>query len=90
MISGLYINMPQRMQVALYTCGNKCTNMPFKMYTENMYLKTLSLIMHSISISTSIGNGTETRSNLIINFTQNRRQNIYKWTGFQYDNVNGQ
>ena len=39
-----------------------CTNMPFKIYTENKYMWTLSLAIVSISISITIGDGTETRS----------------------------
>ena len=36
--------------------------MPFKIYTENKYMWTLSLAIVSISISIAIGDGTETRS----------------------------
>ena len=25
-------------QITLYTCGNMCTNMPFKIYTEKRYM----------------------------------------------------
>ena len=39
-----------------------CTNMPFKIYTENKYMWALSLAIVSISISIAIGDGTETRS----------------------------
>ena len=39
-----------------------CRNMPFKIYTENKYMGTLSLAIVSISISITIGDGIETRS----------------------------
>ena len=37
-------------------------NMPFKIYTKNKYMGTLSLAIVSINISIGIGDGTETRS----------------------------
>ena len=51
------------MQITLYISGNMCRNMPFKIYTENKYMGTLSLAIVSSSISIAIGDGTETRSN---------------------------
>ena len=39
-----------------------CTNMPFKIYTENKYMGTLSLAIVSINISITIGDVTETLS----------------------------
>ena len=39
-----------------------CRNMPFKIYTENRYMRALSLAIVSISISIAIGDGTETWS----------------------------
>ena len=44
-----------------------CTNMPFKIYTENKYMWALSLAIVSISISIAIGDGTETRSTTLWN-----------------------
>ena len=38
------------------------TNMPFKIYTKNKYMRALSLAIVSISISIVIGDGTEARS----------------------------
>ena len=42
-----------------------CTNMPFKIYTKNKYMWALSLAIVSISISITIGDGADTRSNLL-------------------------
>ena len=45
-----------------------CTNMPFKIYTENKYMGTLSLAIVSISISIAMGDGTETRSIMVTSY----------------------
>ena len=37
-ISERHIYVPQRMKITLYICANMCTNMPFKIYTENKYM----------------------------------------------------
>ena len=43
-------------------------NMPFKIYTENKYMGTLSLAIVSISISIGIGDGTDPRSTPLYTF----------------------
>ena len=42
-ISERHIYVPKRIEITFYICGNMCTNMPFKIYTENKYMGTLSL-----------------------------------------------
>ena len=46
--------------------------MPFKIYTENKYMGTLSLAIVSISISKAMGDGTETRSRLVTEINGHR------------------
>ena len=53
-ISERHIYVPQRMKITHYICANMCTNMPFKIYTENKYMRALSLAIASISISIAI------------------------------------
>ena len=56
-----------------------CTNMPFKIYTENRYMGTMSLAIVSISISITIGDGTETWSTLITNLSGGISFAIENW-----------
>ena len=53
------IYVPQRIQVTLYNY-DRCTNMPFKIYTQKSTSELCPSTLHTISISIESGNRTET------------------------------